>query len=311
MPKHAIGFVYVMTNDAMPGLVKVGMTTNLSEDRARDLQRTGVPLPFNVEFRAATSMPKAVEAEAHRALAPLRVSANREFFNTSHHFAKAAIRDALLNVAGLDAWCGYDEQQFIKNGDRIALTLEAGDLFVVLTYPNLFGSTAVPIDVWQAHSDGDLLELMGTCDPGHVAGTSDGDVSGEVDPVPHLNRTGDAPNGSIVGRERLMPGDRLIWLRPLADRLACKIVMFECTDYCQAVGRSWDAKVTREGGPLLLTTPTLDELPPGVVRATQAAMRMTRPRSWVPRSPEHLADWASAANRPQPPEYWLRQLGRR
>ena len=39
-----------MSNPAMPGLVKVGFTTDTPDVRARELYTTGVPLPFKVEF---------------------------------------------------------------------------------------------------------------------------------------------------------------------------------------------------------------------------------------------------------------------
>jgi len=64
LPKHAIGFIYVLSNEAMPGIVKVGITEKLAEDRAKKLHGTGVPLAFDVEFRAATSRIKTVETKA-------------------------------------------------------------------------------------------------------------------------------------------------------------------------------------------------------------------------------------------------------
>ena len=40
--------VYVLTNPAMPGIVKIGMTDKLEvQPRMRDLYTTGVPLPFD------------------------------------------------------------------------------------------------------------------------------------------------------------------------------------------------------------------------------------------------------------------------
>jgi hypothetical protein len=39
--------VYVLTNEAMPGLVKIGLTTDSVEARLTQLSsHTGVPLPF-------------------------------------------------------------------------------------------------------------------------------------------------------------------------------------------------------------------------------------------------------------------------
>ena len=43
--------VYVLSNEAMPGLVKIGKTTQNSVDnRISQLYTTGVPFPFKCEF---------------------------------------------------------------------------------------------------------------------------------------------------------------------------------------------------------------------------------------------------------------------
>jgi hypothetical protein len=307
LPKHEVGFVYVMSNTAMAGLVKVGMTMRLSEERALELQTTGVPAAFTVEFRALTSVPKAVEAEAHAILAAHRVSFNREFFKVPVGLAVEAVRTALLTVAGLDAWDG-DEQYLIGSRDRIALTVEAGDMFAVLAYPSLLASRADLVDLWQAHSDGDLLELMGVRDPGHVAGFSEGDPGGDVDPVPFLDRTETVANGAVVGRERLTAGARLVWMRPVSGGEACKIAIFEAQSHCQVIARTWAPKLDPHGRPYLLNDVTSDPGTPGVIRTLQAAQRMTFPRNWAPRNPESSSVWAQAAKQPLPPERWLTQL---
>ena len=45
------GIVYLLTNPVMPGLVKIGMTTQKEiEQRMKELYTTGVPLPFECQF---------------------------------------------------------------------------------------------------------------------------------------------------------------------------------------------------------------------------------------------------------------------
>ena len=44
------GLIYVLTNEAMPGLVKIGITGSDPNSRADQLYTTGVPVPFTVEF---------------------------------------------------------------------------------------------------------------------------------------------------------------------------------------------------------------------------------------------------------------------
>src|SRR3954466_7359261 len=45
------GFVYILINPSLPGLVKIGKTTRSSESRAMELSApTGLPTPFIVAF---------------------------------------------------------------------------------------------------------------------------------------------------------------------------------------------------------------------------------------------------------------------
>ena len=44
------GWLYCLSNPSMPGLFKIGQTKNEPKVRAEQLQTTGVPLPFKIEF---------------------------------------------------------------------------------------------------------------------------------------------------------------------------------------------------------------------------------------------------------------------
>ena len=75
------GTVYLLTNEAMPGLVKIGKTT--SEDpqvRMGSLYTTGVPVPFECVLAMKVEDPTAVEHALHIAFGPNRVNPRREFF---------------------------------------------------------------------------------------------------------------------------------------------------------------------------------------------------------------------------------------
>ena len=48
------GSVYVLTNPAMPNMVKIGKTTRDVELRLADLYSTGVPLHFECEYALRT-----------------------------------------------------------------------------------------------------------------------------------------------------------------------------------------------------------------------------------------------------------------
>jgi hypothetical protein len=73
--------VYVLSNPAMPGLLKIGMTDRADlAARMRELYTTGVPLPFDCVYACVVEDNKQVEAAAHQAFAERRVNPRREFF---------------------------------------------------------------------------------------------------------------------------------------------------------------------------------------------------------------------------------------
>jgi hypothetical protein len=87
----ANGHVYIFLNAAMPGMLKIGMTSRTPEERARELsQGTGVAVPFSVAF--SEEVPDCARAEAliHSRLARFRLHQGREFF---HLDLRTAIRE--------------------------------------------------------------------------------------------------------------------------------------------------------------------------------------------------------------------------
>ena len=89
--------IYVLTNRAMPGLVKIGRTDQSVEMRMRQLDTTGVPLPF--ECFAAWEVPDGVAAERaiHIAFGDHRIRERREFFSLSPDKPTAILRAFGLN----------------------------------------------------------------------------------------------------------------------------------------------------------------------------------------------------------------------
>jgi hypothetical protein len=75
------GIVYILTNPAMPELVKIGMTTRAEVmQRMSELYTTGVPVPFQCSFAGKVEDVKKTERAFHKAFAPYRINASREFF---------------------------------------------------------------------------------------------------------------------------------------------------------------------------------------------------------------------------------------
>jgi hypothetical protein len=73
--------VYVVTNEAMPGLIKIGLTTDSVEARLTQLSsHTGVPLPFECYFAAEVEDSARIEKILHQLFAEFRINPRREFF---------------------------------------------------------------------------------------------------------------------------------------------------------------------------------------------------------------------------------------
>jgi len=74
------GYVYLLVNPSLPGLIKVGSTNRDPFARAAELQTTGVPTPFVVAATVLVSDAAGTERRLHTLLKDKRVSQGREFF---------------------------------------------------------------------------------------------------------------------------------------------------------------------------------------------------------------------------------------
>ena len=92
------GFLYVISNPSMPGLIKVGMTSKSPAERMKSLYSTSVPTPFEAEYFALCKDRKKCEALAHKALQSWRVNSRREFFRLSPEDAIAKVHYALSDA---------------------------------------------------------------------------------------------------------------------------------------------------------------------------------------------------------------------
>lgn len=90
------GWVYVIDNAAMPGLVKVGYSTKDPVLRAKELAGTGTPHAYRVVFDALVEEPRTVEQAAHAVLKGKQEG--KEWFRCSQAEAIAAIRTCVSSV---------------------------------------------------------------------------------------------------------------------------------------------------------------------------------------------------------------------
>jgi len=85
--------VYVLTNEAMPNLVKIGKTTRSDvQARMNELYSSGVPFQFECAYAAEVDDCSAVEKALHTAFNPNRVNQKREFFSIDPEQAIAILK---------------------------------------------------------------------------------------------------------------------------------------------------------------------------------------------------------------------------
>ena len=92
-------WVYVLENETLPGLLKIGYTKLTPDERAKQISNaTGVPLPYKVAWAYRCFNGELLEGEVHHALKKYRVNNQREFFQISLNEAKETIETIGKNV---------------------------------------------------------------------------------------------------------------------------------------------------------------------------------------------------------------------
>ena len=85
--------VYILTNQSMPDIIKIGITDNLDR-RIRELDNTSTPLPFECYYAVEVQDAKLIEKKIHEGLDDKRIRQSREFFNATPEQAKALLEIA-------------------------------------------------------------------------------------------------------------------------------------------------------------------------------------------------------------------------
>lgn len=79
--RNVKGWVYVIINESLKGLVKIGYTLKDPKLRAKDLQSSGIPNDYKVAYEVLTINPREVEQKIHLSLKKYRD--NKEWFKCS------------------------------------------------------------------------------------------------------------------------------------------------------------------------------------------------------------------------------------
>ena len=94
------GIVYLLSNESMPGYIKIGVTSGDSpvdvKRRMNGLDNTNLPLPFECEYAAVVPNYERVEKALHTAFGDYRVNRRREFFKDIEVFRVKSVVDLLM-----------------------------------------------------------------------------------------------------------------------------------------------------------------------------------------------------------------------
>ena len=82
-----------MSNEAYPGVYKIGSTYGLVEERAEELTGTGHLHPFVPEFSIKIESAEYFEKTTHSLFKEYRVKQGREFFKMELKVIKIALKD--------------------------------------------------------------------------------------------------------------------------------------------------------------------------------------------------------------------------
>lgn len=155
--------IYVLTNEAMPGLVKIGLTTDDIEERIASLSAaTGVPLPFECYFAAEVADAAKAERILHQLFSEDRINPKREFFKIEPERAILAISigpftEVTPGASGVDA----DEQEVLakvkSRRPRIRLDALGIGPGATLTFSRDDGITATVAPDGKLDYNGELL----------------------------------------------------------------------------------------------------------------------------------------------------------
>jgi hypothetical protein len=94
--------VYILKNESMPEYIKIGFTHGDVKERIKQLDRTGVPLPFEIYYAATVEDAEKEEKWLHSIFADRRARDSREFFKMNPEYATLALKRVELKEEKID-----------------------------------------------------------------------------------------------------------------------------------------------------------------------------------------------------------------
>lgn len=123
MTNDKSGYVYVFSNEAMPGILKIGFTkTSDINQRLSQLYTTSVPVPFKCEYACKVTNCSEVETALHKAFNDKRINQEREFFmlDASQPIAILQLLEKQQNIQDITEQVQSKNETEIQEVDREA-----------------------------------------------------------------------------------------------------------------------------------------------------------------------------------------------
>lgn len=143
------GFIYILSNESLPGVYKIGLTTRQPEQRVNELSKsTSIPTPFKLEGAWHSNDLAETESQIHKHLANERVSEQREFFKGDINYFKSVVGDFCEMERGSDEQVFHDLFKYTAIGQ---LTSDSVSVLISRdTYNSLidnsYGDTGLIVD---------------------------------------------------------------------------------------------------------------------------------------------------------------------
>ncbi|MDR0769630.1 MAG: GIY-YIG nuclease family protein [Burkholderiales bacterium] len=114
------GWIYVIADEAKPGMVKIGISVKVPELRAKELDDTASPLPHKVEYAALVDDHAKIEKKAHTHFKSAGKHIGKEWFRCSAGEAVAVIK----SIVGLNVY--YEENKEGRHREEINSPMALG-----------------------------------------------------------------------------------------------------------------------------------------------------------------------------------------
>jgi len=106
------GWVYIISNASLPGLIKIGYSMKDPDMRAAELNHTGVPHRYVVEYEILIENPSDVEARLHKEFS--NYHEGKEWFRTQPEQAIKTIKE-IYGTSIINEWYKKTKPESVEN----------------------------------------------------------------------------------------------------------------------------------------------------------------------------------------------------